>query len=413
MNKNIPLLALGVSTLFISLNAHAVDASNAPVPGTTDVDASDAPVPGTTDIVQSFADHELVKEKLSVIVEHNYFDWKNDQGGSGRQSITPLTFAYRHEGFDFGLRRAYIDSVNTSQNREGRVSTWSDTSLSAAYTFKNLSWPIRINVDYNLPNGKAGLAGSEKNAIMDGQLVQQTRFGEGENIAVGVGVTHAFNEQNIFGTGLSFLKRGQFSPNRDIANTQLDPGDDTILTLQWQHNEQNWMVIGGLIYTQSGVTQRGGLDYYKKGDRTDINLTGIYAINNTQKIQANLRYSTQAQDRYVNSLGTLQQESANSNGDSIYLNLDWSKTWEGKHTLHVSADYLEIVANSYDQVNDLYNAGRNKVGVGLGYDYALTAKSRISIVAKTYEMKDKATPATLKDTKYTGNNIYANFNHSF
>lgn len=338
---------------------------------------------------------------------------KADQGGSGRQSISPLTFAYRHEGFDFGFRRAYIDSVNTSQNREGRVGTWSDTSLSAAYTFKNLSWPVRINIDYNLPNGKAGLAGSEKNAIMDGQLVQQTRFGEGENIAVGVGVTHAFSEQNILGAGLSFLKRGQFSPNSDIANTQLNPGDDTILTLQWQHNEQNWMVIGGLIYTQFGVTQRGGLDYFKKGDRTDVNLTGIYAINNTQRIQANLRYSTQGQDRYVNSLGTLQQESANSNGDSAYLNLDWSKTWEGKHTFHVSADYLEIVANSYDQVNDLYNAGRKKVGVGLGYDYALTPKSRISIVAKTYEMKDKATPATLRDTKYTGKNIYFNLNHSF
>jgi hypothetical protein len=344
---------------------------------------------------------------------HNYFDWKNDQGGSGRQSITPLTFAYHHEGFDFGLRRAYIDSVNTSQGREGKVSTWSDTSLSAAYTFKELSWPVRINIDYNLPNGKASLAGAEKNAIMDGSLVQQTRFGEGENIAIGIGVTHAFSEQDIFGGGLSFLKRGQFSPNADIANTQLDLGDDTIATLQWQHNEQNWMVIGGLIYTQSGVTQRGGVDYYKKGDRTDVNLTGIYAISNTQRIQANLRYSTQAPDQYINSLGTLQQESANSNGNSTYLNLDWSKVWEGKHTFHVTADYLQINANSYDQVNDLYNAGRNKVGVGLGYDYAFTPKSRVSVVAKTYEMKDRATPATLRDTKYTGNNLYVNFNHSF
>lgn len=400
MDKNKLRYVLGVGGCFISLQAYAVDASQ-------------APVPGTGNIIQSFSDHELIKDKLSVVLEHNYFDWKNDQGDSGRQSITPVTLAYTHQGFDFGLRRAYIDSENTSPGRQGSVTTWSDTSLSAAYTFKNLSWPVRINIDYNLPNGKAGLAGSEKNAIMDGQLVQQTRFGEGENIAVGVGVTHALGEKNIFGAGLSFLKRGQFSPNRDIANTDLDLGDDTIATLQWQHNAQNWMVIGGLIYTQSGVTQRGGLDYYKKGDRTDVNLTGIYAISNTQRIQANLRYSTQGQDRYLNSLGTLQQESANSNGDSIYLNLDWSKTWKGKHTFHVSADYLEINANSYDQVNDLYNAGRNKVGFGLGYDYAFTQKSRISIVVKPYEMKDKATPATLRDTKYTGNNIYMNFSHSF
>lgn len=393
--------ALGVGAYLISFNAHAVDASA-------------APTPGTGNIIQAFADQQLIKDKLSVVVEHNYFDWKSDQGGSGRQSITPLTLAYRHESFDFGLRRAYIDSVNTTPNRQGNVGAWSDTSLSAAYTFKELAWPVRVNIDYNLPNGKASLAGTQKNAIMDGSLVQQTRFGEGENIAVGVGVTHAFSEQDIFGSGLSFLKRGQFSPNADIANTELDQGDDTTATLQWQHNAQTWVVIGGLIYTQSGVTKRGGFDYYKKGDRIDTNLTGIYAFSNTQKIQANLRYSTQRPDLYVNSItGMLQQESANSNGDSTYLNLDWSKTWQEKHTLHVTADYLDINANSYDQVNDLYNAGRNKVGVGLGYDYAFTTKSRVSVAAKTYDMKDKSTPATLRDTKYTGNNVYVNFSHSF
>ncbi len=401
MNKNKKLWALGVGAYLISFNAHAVDASA-------------APTPGTGNIIQAFADQQLIKDKLSVVVEHNYFDWKSDQGGSGRQSITPLTLAYRHESFDFGLRRAYIDSVNTTPNRQGNVGAWSDTSLSAAYTFKELPWPVRVNIDYNLPNGKASLAGTQKNAIMDGSLVQQTRFGEGENIAVGVGVTHAFSEQDIFGGGLSFLKRGQFSPNADIANTELDSGDDTTATLQWQHNAQTWMAIGGLIYTQAGVTKRGGLDYYKKGDRIDTNLTGIYAFSNTQKIQANLRYSTQRPDLYVSSItGMLQQESANSNGDSTYLNLDWSKTWQEKHTLHVTADYLEINANSYDQVNDLYNAGRNKVGVGLGYDYAFTQKSRVSVAAKTYEMKDKSTPATLRDTKYTGNNVYVNFSHSF
>lgn len=401
MNKNKYFLLAGIGACLISLNAHAVDASS-------------APSPGTGNVIQSFDEKGLIKDKLSVIVEHNYFDWKSDVGGRGRQAITPLTLAYRAEGFDFGLRRAYIESINTTPNRSGTVGTWSDTSLSAAYTFKQLAWPVRINLDYNLPNGKAGLAGAQKNAIMDGSLVQQTRFGEGENIALGVGVTHAFSEQDIFGGGLSFLKRGQFNPNLDVLNSEIDPGDDTTATLQWQHNAQTWMAIGGLIYTKAGVTRRGGLDYYKKGDRTDLNLTGIYAISNAQKIQANLRYSTQRPDLYVNNLvGMLQQESANSNGNSTYLNLDWSKTLQEKHTLHVTADYLLISANSYDQINDLFNAGRNKTGVGLGYDYAFTPKSRVSVVAKTYGMKDKATPATLRDTKYTGNNVYVNFSHSF
>ncbi len=399
MNNNRQLWVIGLSASLISFQSLAVDAS---------------PVPTKYMIIGDISDLPLVKDKLSVIVEHNYFDWKSDQGGSGRQSITPLTFAYRYANFDFGLRRAYIESINTTPNRSGRVSAWSDTSLSAAYTFKQLSWPVRINIDYNLPNGQAGLAGAQKNAIMDGSLVQQTRFGEGENIAAGVGVTHAFTERDIFGAGLSFLKRGQFNPNLDVMNSAINPGDDAIATLQWQHNTQTWMVIGGLIHTQSGVTKRAGMDYYRKGARTDVNLTGIYAFANTQKIQANLRYSTQRPDHYINNVtGMLQQESANSNGNSTYLNLDWSRGWAGKHTVHISVDYLDITANSYDQINDLYNAGRNKVGVGLGYDYAISPKSRISVTAKTYDMKDRATPATLRDTKYMGNNVYVNFSHSF
>lgn len=361
-----------------------------------------------------FTASQLVADKLAVHVEHNYFDWKDNHGGSGRQTITPVTLTYRYNDFDLGWRRAYIESVNTSPDRDGRVSDWSDTSLSFAYTFSQLAWPVRFNMDYNQPNGRATLTGSEKNAIMDGSLVQQTRFGEGENITFGLGVTHAFGEKDVFGAGISTVKRGAFDPNGDVLYDELNPGDEIIGTLQWQHNEERWLVIGGAIYTNSGTTQRGDLDYYEKGDRIDVNLTGIIALTETQKLQASARYSTQSSDQYMNNIsGMLEQESANSNGDSFYLSLDWSKTWVNTHTLHVLADYLKIQANSYDQINDLYNAGREKVGIGLGYDYALTPKSQVSLVAKTYEMKDKATPVTLEDTRYNGNNIYVNFSHSF
>ncbi len=378
------------------------------------VDASPAAAPAARAPLKDFTESQYVKDRLAVHLEHNYFDWRDDTNRSGRQSITPVTLTYRYNDFDFGIRRAYIESVNTTPGRTGSVATWSDTSLSTSYTLKNLSWPLRFSLDYNLPNGKATLSGSEKNAIMDGSLVQQTRFGEGENITPGIGVTHAFGKKDVFGAGLSFVKRGAFDPNGDVINDKIDPGDETIATMQWQHTEEKWLVIGGLIYTSSGTTQRGGLDYYNKGNRYDANLTGIVALLNEQRLQVNLRYSTQRPDQYINNItGRLQQESANSNGDSTYASLDWSKTWQGKHTLHVLVDYLVIRANSYDQINDLYNAGRNKTSVGLGYDYAIGPKSRVSVQAKMFEMTDKATPATLRDTQYKGNNVYLILNHAF
>ena len=378
------------------------------------VDASPAGAPAARTPLESFSENAYIKDRLAVHVEHNYFDWHDDTNRSGRQNITPVTLTYSYNNLDFGLRRALIESTNTSPGREGSVATWSDTSLSASYTLKNLSWPVRFSLDYNLPSGKATLSGSEKNAIMDGSLVQQTRFGEGENITPGIGVTHAFGEKDVFGAGLSFSKRGAFDPNGDVINDEIDPGDETIATMQWQHGEEKWLVIGGLIYTNSGVTQRGGLDYYKKGDRYDANVTGIVALPSEQRLQASLRYSTQRPDQYINNIiGRLQQESANSNGDSTYLNLDWGKTWHGAHTFHAIADYLEIRANSYDQINDLYNAGRVKTSFGIGYDYAISRNGSVSVQAKQFEMTDRATPATLRDTRYRGNGVYLNLNHSF
>lgn len=377
------------------------------------VDASPEAAPEVRAPIESAASTYL-KDKLAVYVNHAYYDWRDDQGRSGWQNIMPFTLTYRYRDLDVGVRRAYIESVNTSLGRAGRVATWSDTALSLSYTVNTMSWPVRLSLDYNLPNGRATLSGNEKNAVMDGSLVEQTRFGEGENITPGIGVTHAVGEHDVFGAGLSFVKRGGFDPNGDVMNDEIDPGDEGIATLQWQHAEEKWLVIGGLIYTNAEITQRGGMDYYKKGDRYDLNVTGVVALPADQRIQAGLRYSTQNPDRYVNNItGRLQQESANSNGDSTYVSVDWSKVWREVHTFHALLEYLEIRANSYDQINDLYNAGRNKVSLGAGYDYAFSQNGGISVQVKQFEMTDLATPATLRDTRYRGNSVHLALSYAF
>ncbi len=387
---------------------------SASIPNARVVDAAPPAAPTVSERQAPLFDGQWVKDKLALNVEHHYYDWEDDAGNSGRQNVTPLTLTYHQGGFDAGLRGAYIESVNHSPAREGKVATWSDTSLSLAYTLRDLAWPLRFNLDYNAPTGKATLIGAEKNAIMDGSLVWQTRFGEGTNIAPGMSVTHAFGPKDIFGAGASHIRRGAFDPNGDVVNDEIDPGDESIATLQWQHSERNWLVIGGLIYTHSGITQRGGLEYYQKGDRYDLSVIGVLGLPSDQRLQTNLRYSTQSPDHYVDSITSmLAQEERNSNGNSVWLNLDYSKVWAGRHTLHVIADWLKIDANSYDQINNLYNAGRTKYSLGLGYDYAISQKSRISVQAKRFNMKDKATLATGRDTEYEGSNVYLIFNHQF
>jgi hypothetical protein len=356
----------------------------------------------------------LFKDKLSVHIEQELYHWRSDASGSGRQSFTPITVTYRpQESWEVGLRTAYIDSTNKTAGKEGKVATWSDTSISVAKSFNQLSWPVRVNLDYNAPTGKATLAGTEKNAIMDGTLVGQTRFGEGENVALGVNVSKAVTKKDTFGAGISFNQRGAYDPNSDVTGDELNPGDETIATLQWEHKEDTWKIGGGASLTDYQKTVRGGTDYYKKGQLTDVNLTAVKALPKQQTLTVNARYTTQESDNYINNLtGMLEQEQRNSNGESSYVNLDYAKQFR-RVTLHVGADYLDVKANAYDQENGLFNGGRRKTGYNLGADYALNKKSAIVTRLRSFEMTDNPTPDQLLPIKYKGETLHVGFHYDF
>ena len=276
------------------------------------------------------------------------------------------------------------------------------------------SWDIRFNVDYNAPTGKATLGGTERNAIMDGNLVQQTRFGEGHNVNPGFVLTKAFGDNASVGVGLSHNIRGSFDPNADTINDSYNPGDETRASLQGQYGTQNWLVIGGLIYTNSETTKVNHQKSFRKGDRFDINLTSIYALPYEQKLTGSFRYSIQQPDTYVNSItSNFEKESRNVNGDNVYLSLEYAKTFYDKHTLKLLGDWMMNDANSYDQLNGLYNAGREKWQIGLGYDYQIDQKKHFYFLVKNMEMRDNATPITKVNTHYSGWNISAGLDFAF
>jgi hypothetical protein len=246
--------------------------------------------------------------------------------------------------------------------------------------------------------------------------VQQTRFGEGFNIAPGVSVSHALSPNDVIGVGASYIVRGKFNPLGDVVNSAIDPGDEAVATLQYQHMDRNFLATGGLIYTNYGTTKRGDRDYYRSGDRLDANVTGTFAPFDGHRVQLSGRYFTQSPNTVVNFLsGDLVKESANSNGNAIYLALDWgiATDTQQKGRVHALVDYLNIQANSYDRINDLYNAGRDKFSVGVGYDYSFSPNTRASVQAKYFQVLDKATPINQQEIRSSGLNLYATVNFNF
>lgn len=364
---------------------------------------------------QLYVDHKASSNDFSVHIDNENYFWVSDDNSSGLQTVIPLTITYKKGNIYAGLRTVWIYSENTTAGRRGHVSTISDTDFSFAYVMPlSNGWSIRYNLDYNLPTGKETLNGSEKNAIMDGNLVQQIRFGEGHNFTPGVVVTKTISNNVVIGLGASHTFRGSFDPNGDFENDELNPGDETRLSFQGQYSRNNLLLIGGVIYTTSQHTYLDEVRYYRKGDLFEYNFTGVYLFPKSQCLTVSGRYSKQNPDYYTDYItGNYEKESRNINGSSFYVMCDYAKMWQDKYTFHLYADWLKISANSYDQINDLYNAGRERWQVGVGYDQQVSKNMRFSLALKKAVMYDKATPATLVDARYDGLNLSCGLNYQF
>lgn len=368
---------------------------------------------GFSTIDTSFAD-EWITGKLAIRVNTEQYSWSGSNDTSGWQNVTPITVTYRHENLEMGARTAYIFSENSTANHRGSVHTLSDTAFSFAYTQPFLAdWDIRLNLDYNAPTGKATLSGTERNAVMNGNLVQQTRFGEGHNVTPGFVLSKSFGDNVSLGVGLSYTIRGSFDPNALAGHDRFNPGDELRASLQGRYKLDDWLFMGGLIFMDSGTTRVNHQKYFRKGRRFDVNLTTIYSLPDAQKLSGSFRYGIQDRDTYTSSVtGNFEKESHNINGDSVYLALEYTKIYLSKHTFKMSGALIRIDKNSYDPLNDLYYAGRLKWQIGLGYDYQIAAKKIFHFKIQNIEMHDKATPI-MHDTRYSGWNMSAGFDWFF
>ena len=354
--------------------------------------------------------------KLSIHADAYYYSWESDGGAKGAQFISPITFAYQKGNLDLGFRSAWVESRNKTEGLEGRVSTFTDSALSASYTQKlPLGITVRYNLDYNAPTGTAALEGIEKNAIMDGHLVQQTRFGEGHNVTPGVIVSKVINNNLSLGAGLSYTGRGAYDPNSDVENDELDPGNETRLTVQSNYGTKNVSMNSRLALQKSATTTVNGFDYFEKGDKADLSITAtLKALPKQQQLTFGVGYSKQRPDTYVSRItGNFEKESTNINGDNQYAFISYARPWAGKNIFRAKANWYQQKANSYDQFNDLYNAGRVKKSIELGYDRLLNKKSKLSFSASTFRLNEKATPATLRDTEYSGEIYSLSYKYKF
>lgn len=275
-----------------------------------------------------------------------------------------------------------------------------------------------ILLDYNLPSGKASLNSRENNVLLaDSYLTQLSQFGEGHNFTPGINVTHAINNRHIIGLGMGYTFRGEFDPNSEVINDEIDPGDELNFTGQWQYQRKSFSIIGGLTHTQFERTKRNNIDFFQKGNRQSYSLTGTWDWPLTSiwgNIYTNIRYTKQSPDRnFSGSARELQREAFNVNGDRLYFSLAWSKPLGQRHHFRLAFDSLKSEENDYATDNINYDAGRSKIGYGATYSYAYSPHGSISLTGKRYHVENKAEGIGGNDIRYTGINTSIGLSQRF
>jgi hypothetical protein len=352
--------------------------------------------------------------KSSVTAETYYTNWNNKDGDRGNQVVTPITATYSQGGFDAGVRSAYINSqFRGVTGARGDVSTWSDTELKLGYTAGSAQTSVRVGVDMNLPTGRATLGDEEKNAVMKEMLVQQSRFGEGFNIAPGVTVTHALSPNDKVSLGVSHVVKGRFDPGGDFAGDMIDPGNETVAKLQYQKSGKKAQVTGGLTYTHYSATKVDDVDSFRQGDRLDLDLAGTVQVTNSSRLKLAGRYATQAANRTPDAMDELRKNDKDTNGKALFLSADWAIATDKQQrsNLHFLGDYLNVRADTKADPVKPDNFGGNRLSVGLGYDYAFTKDTKAAVQVKYFRVTEVRSGQD--DLRSDGVSVFGSLNHRF
>jgi hypothetical protein len=351
----------------------------------------------------------------SVSAETYYYNWNDKAGNRGNQVVTPITATYSQGGFDAGVRSAYINSQFRGVKGRGDVSTWSDTELKLGYTAGSAQTSARVGVDMNLPTGRATLGDEEKNAVMKEMLVQQSRFGEGFNIAPGVTVTHALSPNDKVSLGVSHVVKGRFAPGGDFVGDMIDPGNETVAKLQYQKSGKKAQVTGGLTYTHYSATKVDDVDSFRQGDRLDVDLAGTVQVTKSSRLKLAGRYATQAENRTITPGTTLLEKNGDRNGKALFLSADWAIATDKQQrsNLHLLGDYLNVRADTKADPVKPDNFGGNRLSVGLGYDYAFTKDTKAAVQVKYFRVTEVTNSITGDTLRSDGVSVFGSLNHRF
>lgn len=300
------------------------------------------------------------------------------------------------------MRTAYMRSENRTPSQTGVISGFSDTAISlfGSYAASSKVIPFMVT-SFNLPTGKGTLSGSQKNALMDIDLVEQVRHGEGLNMNIGGGVTYNFNETTSTTISASRNFRGGYIPDGDL-NLKYQPGTQTTVFGQVDYSTDRISGLLGLKYSEERTSLLGETAFFQPGEMYEGYASLSVAISDRDLLSGFLSFSKFSKNKSFDPFKqAFVEEEATGAGNVINIKGSWQHAYDwGRFGINGSILYRD--ENDFDAVNDQFIPARIKLT--MGPEATITLPEGLSLIfnASYFRLNEEGTVFTKHNQKFDG-----------
>jgi hypothetical protein len=360
----------------------------------------------------------LAYGETSVSTGVRYDTFSDDQSPKGRGTELTLPFGVlcKQERWLLRLEAAYgRANVDSGTDADAEISSFTDTLLAGSYTFPDLPVGVVVGLDLNLPTGKERLDNNEYKAEAGERhdLFEVDNFGEGINVGLNLGLVKELGPLNV-GLSGTYIFKGKYDPMEDIADDDLDPGDQTLVfgLLNWKVT--SWFRLETLVaYSHFAQAKIGGRKSYQEGDKIVLN-GNVRLQRHPVELTIGVQNALQGNNKEL--LGdTLKTEPANSNGIEVFGWFDLTYKVSSKLDLQALGDIRHYgESDRKSELNGLpFEGKRLRYAVGPGALYVLNEHVSCNVLAKFFLMEQKRNFLQEQDVTFRGVNVSVGMTYMF
>jgi hypothetical protein len=291
------------------------------------------------------------------------FNWWDSTGGDrGNQAYVPVSIYGEQGNFSAKLLTAFVNTTLTTPGvSNDSLACNIDTKANFSYEVVDKFFADLIfGLDFNLPTGKTKLNLEQQRLVLDPDLVDISKFGEGFNINPTITMAKVWNKFAA-GIGVGYLWRGEYDYSEAAMNYK--PGDI------WNVNGEvsyyfapSWQ---GRLFGQVahyGEDQLGGQDYYEEGVFF-LAGTGINYFQTDWEAKLTVQGIFRGKSQFQDVGQILTTEERKSYGDEWSADLSWKYNLSKVTTLRSQLSYLWVLENDYPSDSPFYIGDRQKAAL--------------------------------------------------